>query len=158
MNDERIIRRLQNINCNNIKQFSFLGVESFARVAKVIDADTIAIVFYVNGQLTKLNVRLNGIDAPELKSKNVDESQGAKEGAQALATLIDDKIVRVVLSKFDKYGRVLADLFTLEPIVDDIKSVNDWLIRFRYAREYNGGKKVTWSKEELDAVGTKKED
>lgn len=72
-----------------------------------------------------------------------------------LEEIIKDKVVRVVIGKYDKYGRPLATLYSLEPIEDDITCINDYLIRYRYVKPYDGGGKSIWSDEELSVVGTK---
>lgn len=151
------IDRLQEIDCDSIDRFSFDGIDTYAKVVKVHDADTVTIVFEWNNEIIKLNARLDGIDAPELKSKVLSESAACKAGTLRLQEIIDDKVVRVVLGKFDKFGRPLVSIYTLEPIEDDITCVNDYLIRYQYVREYDGGKKEHWGQNELLAAGTKKE-
>ena len=153
MSSQSTITRLQNINCSNVPLMSYSGIEEYARVASVTDGDTIVIVLYINKALTKLKVRFDGIDAPELRSKEKKESEAGVKSMNALKELINDKIVKVHLKHFDKYGRTLCDVYTLEPIIDDITSVKDWLLRMQYARDYDGGYRCNWNDEQLNAVG-----
>jgi endonuclease YncB( thermonuclease family) len=150
--------RLQSIDCDSVKRFSFDGVDTLGRVAHAHDADTVTIIFEWHDQLIKLNARLAGIDAPELNSKVLAESEACRAGTQALRDLIQDKVVRVELANFDKFGRPLAILHTLKPLGDGSMSVNDWLIKQGYARRYMGDKKAAWTNQELTApiVATKK--
>ena len=151
-----LITRLQTIDGSCVDRFSFDGIETYAKVVSIHDPDTVTIVFEWNNQLIKLNVRLDGIDAPELKSKVPAESAACRAGTLRLQELINNKVVKVILGKFDKFGRVLSTIHTLHPIDDEITCINDYLIQYQYVRSYDGGKKLAWCKKELAAAGTKK--
>jgi endonuclease YncB( thermonuclease family) len=91
----------------------------------------------------RLQVRLNGIDTPEIKGKCEDEKKCAKMVRDALSGLILNKEVVLKNIQSEKYGRILADVY-----FGDIH-VNEWLLSNRYAVRYSGGKKVVpavWSK------------
>lgn len=151
------LRKLQDLDCSTVKRFSFEGIDTLARVANIHDPDTITIIFELNEKMVKINVRLDGIDAPELKSKIDAESNACLKGNLRLKEIIEDKVIRVVLDKYDKYGRVIARLYTLDPIEDDTTCVNDYLISYQYVRSYDGGAKAKWTQDELDSVGKKKQ-
>jgi len=116
------------------------------QVIKVYDGDTITIASklpYDESPLYRISVRLNGIDCPEIKSKNEDEKQAAKNVRDALHNLIYGKEIRLENIQTEKYGRVLADVY-----LGDIH-INNWLIENRYAVAYDGGTKikpVSWIK------------
>lgn len=116
------------------------------QVIKVYDGDTITIASklpYDESPLYRLSVRLNGIDCPEIKSKDEDEKKIAKEVRDALSNLIYGKQIRLENVQTEKYGRILADVYL------DNMHVNNWLITNRYAVAYDGGTKhkpVSWSK------------
>lgn len=148
-----LINRLKELNCSDIKKFSFEGIETYARVDHIYDTDTLTIIFEWFNQMIKINVRLDGIDAPEKKSKIKSESDACKKGIELLNNLINDKIVHVTLGKYDKYGRILAKINTLEPIEDEITCINEYLIKYNYVRSYDGGKKLEWTQEELESIG-----
>ena len=60
-------------------------------VIKVYDGDTITIAAklpYIESPLYRFPVRLNGIDAPEIKGKTDDEKIAAKQARDALSQLI----------------------------------------------------------------------
>ncbi len=149
---EEIIKQLTDLNCTDIKRFSFKGIDTPARVSSIYDPDTITIVFPMLGKFIKLKVRLSGIDAPELKSKIKAESDVCKKGIEQMNKLIGDKVIRVQLDDFDKYGRVLARVYTLD---ENPICINDYLIEYQYVRKYDGGKKEEWTQNQLDACGTK---
>lgn len=121
------------------------------RVIKVYDADTITIASklpYDASPMYRLSVRLNGIDAPEIKGKDVsdEEKESAKVARDFVSNLVFNKFVRLENIQSEKYGRILADVF-----VGDIH-INELLIKQRYAVKYDGGTKKnpqSWEKYRL---------
>ena len=125
-----------NITWEETLQFS-IPIKS-GRVIKVYDGDSITIAAklpFDNSTLYRFSVRLNGIDTPEIKGKNADEKEAAKQARDALSNLILNK--NIILKNVDneKYGRVLADVY-----LDELH-INEWLIKERYAVRYDGGAK-----------------
>jgi len=111
------------------------------RVIKVYDGDTITIATklpYDFSPLYKINVRLNGIDTPELKGKGIsdDEKQAAQSAQNFVSKMVLNKYIRLENICTEKYGRVLADVFIGET------NLNELLIKERYAVKYDGGQKV----------------
>ena len=121
------------------------------RVIKVYDADTITIASklpYDESPLYRLSVRLNGIDTPEMKGKEVsnEEKEAAKAAREFVYNLVFNKFVRLENVESEKYGRILADVY-----IGDIH-LNDLLLKERYAVKYDGGTKrkpVSWLKYKL---------
>lgn len=121
------------------------------RVIKVYDADTITIASklpYDASPMYRLSVRLNGIDAPEIKGKGIsdEEKESAKLARDFVSNLVFNKFVRLENIQSEKYGRILADVF-----VGDIH-LNELLIKERYAVKYDGGTKKkpqSWEKYRL---------
>ena len=110
------------------------------KVIKVYDGDSITIAArlpFKDSLLFRFSVRLSGIDTPEMKGKNDDEKEAAKNAKKALENLILNKIITLKNIDSEKYGRILADVY-LEEI-----HVNEWLIKERYAVRYDGGAKKT---------------
>jgi micrococcal nuclease len=110
------------------------------RVIKVYDADTITIASklpYDESPLYRLSVRLNGIDTPEMKGKDVsdDEKEAAKAAREFVYKLVFNKYVRLENVESEKYGRILADVY-----IGDIH-LNELLLKERYAVKYDGGTK-----------------
>ena len=153
---------LLNATEKQIKTFSFNGVSSFCKVSNVYDGDTCRVIFYYGGPtpdgnsqqkknkvLTRITVRLDNIDTPEMKSDNEHEVELAKQAKQTVTDYILDKICYVQFYKNDKYKRPLADIFPCiknedgSYIKTDI-SISQILIDQGLAREYHGGKKQPW--------------
>lgn len=108
------------------------GIEAY-------DGDTIRLaqLLNINGQIKiyEFSVRINGIDCPELRTKNTVEKRCSLIAKQFAHDFVHDK--RVVLSNIgvDKYGRVLADVN-----VDGVDLATEMVNR-RYAVSYDGKKK-----------------
>ena len=112
---------------------------SRGRVIKVYDGDTITIATYVHGlpDLYRFSVRLNGIDCPEMRTKNESEKAVAKLAKQRLSDVILGKDVELHGVRLEKYGRILAEVW-----INGV-SMNDMLVMERLAVAYDGGTKYT---------------
>jgi micrococcal nuclease len=114
-------------------------------VIKVYDGDTITIASklpYEGSPMYRFQVRLNGVDSPELKSKCEDEKMIAKKSQQHLEQLILRKTVTLQNVSTEKYGRVLAEVY-----LGNIH-INKYMIDNRFAVKYDGGTKISpasWS-------------
>jgi len=133
---------MQNINWNDTIEFTYPITSG--HVIKVYDGDTITIASkmpYENSPLFRFNVRLNGIDTPEIKSKNENEKILAKKARDSLSQLIMNKNVTLKNVKNEKYGRILSDVY-----LDDLH-VNKWMIDQQFAVEYDGKTKKLWGEQ-----------
>lgn len=133
--------------------FSLDGLNTEARLVDIIDGDSIIAVVPVHQSEYKFHVRINGIDTCELKSKISTNKEKAITAKQRLFNLIsttnaistreelrdylrnNNTNVFLKCSKFDKYGRLLADVFFKEI------SIAELLLKENLAVEYHGGKK-----------------
>lgn len=111
----------------------------YGKVIKTYDGDTITIVSkpYIDSDYYKYKVRLNGIDTPELKSKDKHETEMAIKARDALKELLknNNDIIELKNISYDKYGRLLADVYA-----NDL-NICEWMIAQGYAKKYGGGKK-----------------
>ena len=142
---------------NSVKSFSFEGEKKIAKVVHVYDGDTIRVVFPIHNNFYKWTCRLVNVDTPELRTKCKIQKQYGYKVRDALREKILNKIVLIECGEFDKYGRLLINIFEdvdFKPIQDggnveadltNVKSVNDWLIENNYAFYYDGGTKNDWS-------------
>jgi len=106
------------------------------KVVKVYDGDTITIAVKLYNDIYRFSVRLNGIDTPEMKSKNENVKLRAQRAKTAMHNLVMGKIVYLKNVDYDKYGRILADIY-----VGNIH-VNQYMIDNGHAIHYNGGHKA----------------
>jgi endonuclease YncB( thermonuclease family) len=120
----------------------FIPVIKTGKIVKVYDGDTVTIsarIYITETQTTKLfrfNVRLRGIDSPEIKTKNDKERSLAIVARDKLRDLIMNQIVSLQNVQYDKYGRILADIVT-----KDGKNVSDWMLGNDLVVKYDGGTK-----------------
>jgi len=128
-----------NIN-SNINDFSLKGEIKQCKVVSVYDGDTIRVVFPIHNTMYKWNCRLNGVDTPELRTKDETEKKYGYLVRDELRKKILNKIVTVYCGDFDKYGRLLIDIFC----ENDETSIGLWLIENKYALKYDGGTKKNW--------------
>lgn len=115
-------------------------------VVKVYDGDTITIASklpYKESPLYRFQVRLNGIDCPEIRGENEFEKKVAQMAKLEISNLILNKHVTLKNVGTEKYGRILADVY-----IEDIH-LNGLLLERRLAVKYDGGTKVlpkSWTK------------
>ena len=130
----------------NTPYFSLEGREFVCKCVKVYDGDTITVALepFDSCGFYKFRTRLSGIDTPEIKTKNADEKSQGILARDFLRGLILGKIIKIKCGEFDKYGRLLADLYEMTDGVAAKNSINDQLIEKKYAYAYDGGAKRTW--------------
>ena len=166
---------LKTINNEDINLFSFDGYKTLCKIVDIYDADTCKIVFIYNNTIVKFNCRLLSINAPEIKPRknilNRDiEIKAAKKCRNKLIQLCTNcscsldckldkktkkkyllentKLLQVKCGEFDKYGRLLIELFNPE----SNKSINNLLITEKYVHLYLGKTKKKFTLEELNYI------
>lgn len=158
------LEKLRSLTDNDIGEFSLEGRKTVGKVVDIYDADTCKIIFGLDNVIVKFNCRLSGIDTPEMKppmsKPNRDiEKRAAKKARNRLIQLCTDcecsldqkftrkgkrefltkneKLVNIHCGEFDKYGRLLIELFD----INSDKSYNQTLVDESYANKYDGGTK-----------------
>lgn len=147
-------------NCESLFE---KGYRSICRVVDIYDGDTCTIILNYNIEYIKFNVRLNGIDTYEIKSRNDINKNRALLARNRLFNLITDKtldnidckrteirnilnsnvyLVKIDIHGFDKYGRLLADLYDF-----DNKNFSKILIQENLAYSYDGKTKLSEEKQ-----------
>ena len=162
-----LIINMENFNDTNTPLFSFNGVNGMSRVVDITDGDTIKAIINFKGDYYKIIVRLNNIDTCETKSKceaNKNLGINAKKRLYNLITnktieTNDKKLIKKELNDncyliylkcydFDKYGRVLGDIYKNE---NDNISFSSILINEKLAYIYGGKTKLT-EKEQIELL------
>jgi len=112
-----------------------------ARIVKVIDGDSFHAEVLVWPQVkVGVNVRIHGMDAPEMRGKCAVEKAAAAEAKQALKKLLGGGLVyleRVSLAKYA--GRVVSVVKTKAGV--DVAAA---MISGGHGRKYLGGKRKGW--------------
>lgn len=136
-----IKRKLQKCNPDKINFFSLENQIVHTIISNVYDGDSCTLILPIYSHLHKINCRLNRIDTAELRTKDPDEKQHAIEARNRLCNF-KNQILTVSISKTDKYGRYLVDLYTKDGVC-----INDLLVREGLAYTYEGKTKKpfkTW--------------
>jgi micrococcal nuclease len=121
-----------------------------AKVLSVVDGDTFDCMIDLGFSVhLKARIRLYGINTPESRTKDLKEKEmglKAKEFTKDWLTRHTTIYVRTVVDKNEKYGRVLAEVYS-SPNTDDpyTARLNTDIIQAGYAREYFGVGDKTWT-------------
>lgn len=123
--------------------FTLKDTFKICKIVDVYDGDTIRGVFENNGVYNKWTIRMYGYDSPEIrpsrKLANRDEIKAkARESRDYLREKVLNRTALLHCLDFDKYGRVLANVY-----IDELgeTSVNDHMVEMNYGYPYFGGKK-----------------
>lgn len=146
-------------------EYSLKGINIYGKVVNVYDGDTVHIVFKVNDMLIRYNCRLIGIDSPEICPKNIKDIAKKEQeikcaidsrnylinkvSGQKIEDTISKKEIKELCGKaqklvwikcydFDKYGRLLVEIYENET---DAISINQEMINNKIVVAYDGGTK-----------------
>lgn len=113
------------------------------RVLKVYDGDTITVATEINNIVYKVNIRLSGIDAPEMRAKSTHEKQKAILARDELARLVTGQHVTLSNIQIDKYGgRFVASVGVY--INNRLVDCSEHMLASGMARPYDGKTKDPW--------------
>ena len=152
-------------------EFSLNGISTFGRLVDIIDGDSLSIILPVLNNFYKYNVRLNGIDTCEMKSKIQENKELALKAQKTLLELIVDqnyegeltrKNIKEILDKkittvfveclaFDKYGRLLANVYKHGELGSSPINLSEYLLQHKLAYVYTGNTKLT-EKEQIQIL------
>ena len=111
-----------------------------ATVLNVLDGDTFLAEAHIwPGQVIEVNIRVRGIDAPEMKSRCEAEHAAARKARRALADLIGTNVRISNIGSAKYYGRVLADVETQAGELVAVRMLEQELVR-----PYKGGRRAGW--------------
>lgn len=149
----------------NTKKFDFNDKKFFAKVVDIYDGDTITCIMNIFGEYYKFKIRLSGIDTCEMTTNNKQLKKKAIQAKNRLFNLItqlniniDEEITKkdmreklnngnyIVLlhcENFDKYGRILAQVYNKKMNSTPSTSYNNILINEKLAYIYTGETKLS---------------
>lgn len=138
-------------NLTDAEEFSFNNTKKKAKIISVYDADTVDAILCVRDRPYKFKIRINGIDTPEIRPpKTMDNRELHVECGikcrEYLKSKILNKIVEIHCSEFDKYGRILGQIY-----IDDM-NISDHLLCKKYAKKYEGKTKIKWNLDDLQYI------
>lgn len=145
------LRELQNTDFTSMELFTFKGLDTNAKVLSVYDGDTVTLVFKYKGIYIKDRFRMYGYDSPEMKplKKIADRDlhiAAAKVAQKKLEELVLNKVVRVVFSEEEKYGRLMGKLYK------DNLCINDWMVTSGLGLSYHGKTKTNFTTDHLEKI------
>ena len=119
-------------------------------VLNVVDGDTIDLMVDLGFSIHhKIRVRLYGVNTPESRTKDAAEKDlglKAKEFTKDWLTNHKTVFIKTVVDKNEKYGRVLAEIYSDGDISNPATAcLNKDIIGAGYAREYFGIGDKTWA-------------
>ena len=114
--------------------------EYYTEITKVVDGDTVDVFIDLGFKVWhKERIRLAGVDTAE---KNTPFGKALKN---YMKELLEGKTIRLLVSKPDKYGRYLGEIF-----LNSNESINSQLIKYNLAKSYGGDSKAgLWTESEL---------
>ena len=113
-----------------------------AKCTRVVDGDTIDADIDLGFDITiKKRIRLAGINAPESRTRDLEEKKLGLASKERLITLLDRGSLQVESKEVGKYGRVLGHLTVFPDNLDLPIDVNETLVNEGYATKYDGGKR-----------------
>jgi len=125
-------------NASRVDDFSFNGLVCVAKIVDIYDGDTLRAVFRDgNGKLIQYKIRLIGYDSAEMKPLKSDPNRvaikdKAKKAKEALSSKVNDLVI-MKCGNFDKYGRILAYLYTKSG-----ENINQWMMDNHHGIPYDG--------------------
>lgn len=125
---------------HNYSVFSLVDYTTWVNVVEVYDGDTLKALMNFRNKIDLWTIRMYGYDSPEMKPLKSKENRDkeielAKESKKALESHVLHQPIFTKIIGFDKYGRLLAELF-----IGHI-NINEWMIKNNYGYPYLGGKK-----------------
>ena len=111
-----------------------------AKVERVVDGDTIDVRADIwLGQTLLVRVRIDGVDAPELEARCIEERKLALSAREFLAHRLEGASVKLTRIVYDKYGgRVRAG------VADSRGDIGEALLSAGMARPYHGERRAPW--------------
>lgn len=116
-------------------KWSFEGTSVTAKCVKVYDGDTATFVFipYPNSQPRSFSCRFVGYNSAEIRTKDPTEKAKGIAARDYLSSMILNQIVKLDLGPFDKYGRILVQVY-----LQDGCHVNAEMLRSGHGKPYDG--------------------
>ena len=113
-----------------------------AEVTKIVDGDTIDAKIDLGFDIyTNKRIRLAGINAPESRTRNLEEKKLGLAAKERLTEILDSGNLEIESKELGKYGRVIGVLHVYPDSLDLPINVNETLVNEGHAVEYDGGKR-----------------
>lgn len=106
-----LINELLNLDIKKVQGFSFNTMETYAKVIRCFDFNKLEVVFKFNNVFVRYICIINGIKDIQIDGNIINNNRNTEEGKKKLENLILNKIIYMKCHGFDKFGRIIIDLF-----------------------------------------------
>lgn len=132
-------RRLNKLQAVDKPKPPRCGETVLFRVTRVIDGDTIVGMYFIRKDAYETNVRLSGIDCPEMSKHGIAAAMCKKYVEEKLL----NEVIDLTIEGWDKFGgRIVGRTQICEE-----------MLNLKFAKPYNGKqKKSVWTQEELQHI------
>lgn len=155
-------KKLKSKTLENTPKYDFKDETRWCKVLSCYDGDTITVAICLEKKISQIKVRMNGYDSPEMKPRlnkpyRDQEIIEAKKSKKALEDKILNKLVKISIDGFDKYGRLLGVIYLkittgkMFNKTNTYENINNYMIKNNFGYIYNGG-----TKKNIDYEETKK--
>lgn len=133
--------RLRNKNCQNTKVFDLTGRYKLCKILYIHDGDTVTVAVKHRLKVWKINVRMFGINSPELRPVEGTPNRSqivlkAARAREALREKILNKNVMIEFHQQDRHGRWLGTIYTTTTFNKKKENINDFMTTNSYAVRY----------------------
>jgi endonuclease YncB( thermonuclease family) len=158
MNPSDLLTTLSQSTCESCPLFSLYNTRAKCKIVDIYDGDTVDVVILYNNQLYHFKGRLYGYDSPEMKPPKTDPNrdaikQRANNAKQRLWNLVTgleptnftgqhNRLLTAICGEFDKYGRILLNIFPAEMEISEtwnITNMNEWFTNTINSQMINEG-------------------
>lgn len=148
--------RLQRLDIDDVpKLLEPVNVLFNAKISRIIDGDTIEIVWLHGGKIpTRILLRIGDVNTPELKPRNESKLKNKLEHKAAVCVKdvvereLDNQDIQVVFFKWDKYGRrIVGDV-----MINHDYYLSGFILSNDYGYVYDGKKKQAFTNTFLKTI------
>ena len=139
-------------NVTNVTEIDKNLYNFTATLSRIIDGDTIEVIIDLGFNITyKEKVRISKIDTPEINVSNTTHRESGILVKNYLKSLLENKKLYLKTYKsYEKYDRYNAMVQIEHPDhPNELLDVSTHLLTYKLAHPYEGGKKQTWTQDEL---------
>jgi endonuclease YncB( thermonuclease family) len=90
------------------ENFSLDGFDTDARVIRIVDGDSLNLLFKFRGCYDVWKCRICGIDTPELRGGTDETKLAAQQAKDFMHDKLDGKIIKINCKEFDSFGRLMV--------------------------------------------------
>jgi micrococcal nuclease len=138
--------KLKRVDEESVKYLTLEGEKFPCKCIDVYDGDTVTLIVPFLGTFFKMKCRLYGIDTPEKRTKDLFEKQCSYIARDRMKEFVEGKIIWSDCIDWDKYGRLLANLYPTEKdMKNNTNCFNQRMVDEKLAYAYDGGTKFEFS-------------